>query len=155
MVANPLRDSSSNVYNSQWRSFASWANASGIVTKDLSYITLAEYLVHFNQNKQVNTIKVYRSAIANILKIFNPPTPFQEDTIHNLLHVMSIQRPRSQEILPKWHLSVVLEGLMKPPLYCRWISQGHFPGITVIQDCFPGSPSHRGQGIGVGSSFQG
>ena len=28
---------------------------------------------------------------------------------------MSIQHPRSQEILPKWHLSVVLKALMKPP----------------------------------------
>ena len=26
MAADPLRDSSSNVYNSQWKSFASWAN---------------------------------------------------------------------------------------------------------------------------------
>ena len=68
----------------------------------------------FNQNKQVNT-KVYRSAIASVLKIFNPPTPLREDTIHNLLCAMNIQRPRSQEILPEWHLSVVLKALMKPP----------------------------------------
>ena len=72
-------------------------------------------LLHlFNQNKQVNT-KVYQSAIASVLKILNPPTPLQEDTIHNLLCAMSIQRPRSQEILPKWHLSVVFKALMKPP----------------------------------------
>ena len=81
----------------------------------ISYVTLAEYFVHlFNQNKQVNT-KVYRSAIASVLKILNPPTPLQEDTIHNLLCAMNIQRPRSQEILPEWHLSVVLKALMKPP----------------------------------------
>ena len=28
---------------------------------------------------------------------------------------MSILRPRSQDILPRWHQSVVLKGLMKPP----------------------------------------
>ena len=28
---------------------------------------------------------------------------------------MSILRPRTQEVLPRWHLSVVLKGLMKPP----------------------------------------
>ena len=81
----------------------------------ISYVMLAEYFVHlFNQNKQVNT-KVYWSVIASILNILNPPTPLQEDTIHNLLCTMSIQHPRSQEILPKWHLSVVLKALMKPP----------------------------------------
>ena len=28
---------------------------------------------------------------------------------------MTILRPREQDVLPKWHLSVVLKGLMKPP----------------------------------------
>ena len=28
---------------------------------------------------------------------------------------MTILRPREQEVLPRWHLSVVLKGLMKPP----------------------------------------
>ena len=28
---------------------------------------------------------------------------------------MTILRPRTQEVLPPWHLSVVLKGLMKPP----------------------------------------
>ena len=28
---------------------------------------------------------------------------------------MSILRPRTQEVLPRWHLSVVLKGIMKPP----------------------------------------
>ena len=51
-----------------------------------------------------------------VLKILYLPTPFLEDTIHNLLHAVSIQHPRSQEILPKWHLSVVVKGLMKPPV---------------------------------------
>ena len=80
------------------------------------YVTSAEYLVHlFNENKQVNNIKVNRSAIANVLKILNPPTPLQEDTIHDLLCAMNIQHPRSQEIPPERHCSVVLKGLIKPP----------------------------------------
>ena len=28
---------------------------------------------------------------------------------------MTILRPREQEVLTRWHLSVVLKGLMKPP----------------------------------------
>ena len=47
--------------------------------------------------------------------MLSPPTPLQEDTIHNILRTISILRPRSQDILPRWHLSVVLKGLMKPP----------------------------------------
>ena len=79
-------------------------------------ITLAEYLVHlYTENKQVNTSNVHRAAIASVLKMLNLSTVLQEDTIHNIIHRMSILRPRTQEVLPGWHLSVVLKGLMKPP----------------------------------------
>ena len=121
MAADPLRDLSSNVYNSQWKAFAKWANDKGIQYKDLSYVTLAEYLVHlFAENKQVNTVKVHRSSIASVLKMLNMPTAIQEDTIHNIIRWASILRPRTQEILPKWRLGVVLKGLMKPPFAIKW-----------------------------------
>ena len=70
IAADPLRDSPSNVYNSQWKAFAKWANDKGIQSKDLSYITLAEYFVHlFAENKQVKTIQVHRSSIASVLRM--------------------------------------------------------------------------------------
>ena len=47
--------------------------------------------------------------------MLNPPTVLQEETIHDIIHRMTIPRPRTQEVLPRWHLSVVLKGLMKPP----------------------------------------
>ena len=116
MAADPLHDSSSNVYSSQWKAFAKWANDKGIQSKDLSYVTLAEYLVHlFTENKQVNTIKVHRASIASVLKMLNLPTALQEDNIHNIIRRMSILRPRTQKVLQRWHPSVVLKGLMKPP----------------------------------------
>ena len=68
MAANPLRDSSSNVYNSHWKAFALWANNKGIFLSDLSYVTLAEYLVYlFSQNKKVNTIQVHKASISSVL----------------------------------------------------------------------------------------
>ena len=116
MAANPLRDSSSNAYNSHGKAFALWANNKGILPSDLSYITLAEYLVYlFSQNKKVNTIQVHKASISSVLKLLNPPTAIQEETLHNVIRRMTILRPREQEVLPKWHLSVVLKGLMKPP----------------------------------------
>ena len=63
----------------------------------------------------MNTIKVHWASIASVLKLLNPPTALQEDTLHNVIRRMSILRPRTQEVLPRWHLSVVLKGLMKPP----------------------------------------
>ena len=39
MAADLLHDSSSHVYNSQWKAFAKWANDKGIPSKDLSYVT--------------------------------------------------------------------------------------------------------------------
>ena len=69
---------------------------------------MAEYLDHlFPENKEVNTIKVHCSSIASVLRMINPPTTIQEDTIHNIIRRMSILRPQTQEIL--------LKGLMKPP----------------------------------------
>ena len=116
MAANPLRDSSSNVYNSHWKAFALWANNKGILPSDLSYVTLAEYLVYlFSQNKKVNTIQVHKASISSVLKLLNPPTAIQEETLHNVIRRMTILRPRKQEVIPKWNLSVVLKGLMKPP----------------------------------------
>ena len=111
MAANPLRNSSSNVYNSHWKAFALWANNKGILPSDLSFITLAEYLVYlFSQYKKVNTILVHKASISSVLKLLN-----QESTLHNVIRRMTILRPREQEVLPRWHLGVVLKGLMKPP----------------------------------------
>ena len=116
MAADPLRDSSSHVYNSHWKAFAIWANEKGLHPNDLSFITLAEYLVHlFSQNKKVNTILVHKASISSVLKLLNPPTALQESTLQNVIRRMTILRPREQEVLPRWHLSVVLKGLMKPP----------------------------------------
>ena len=113
MAVDPLRDSSSNVYNSHWKAFALWANNKGILPSDLSFITLAEYLVYlFSQNK--NTILVHKASISSVLKLLNPPTALQESTLHNVIRRMTILRLREQEVLPRWHLSVVLKGLMKP-----------------------------------------
>ena len=44
-----------------------------------------------------------------------PPPAIQESTLQNVIRRMNILRPREQEVLPRWHLSVVLKGLMKPP----------------------------------------
>ena len=59
IAANPLRDSSSNVYNSHGKAFALWANNKDILPSDLSYITLAEYLVYlFSLPWRVNAFRV-------------------------------------------------------------------------------------------------
>ena len=116
MAADPLRDSSSHVYNSHWKAFAIWANEKGLHPKDLSFFTLAEYLVHlFSLNKKVNTILVHKASISSVLKLLNPSTTLQETTLQNVIRRMTLLRPREQEVLPRWHLSVVLKGLMKPP----------------------------------------
>ena len=101
MAADPLRDSSSNVYNSQWKAYALLANNKGILLDDLSFITLAEYLVYlFSQNKKVNTILVHKASISSVLKLLNTPTAIQESTLHNVIRRMTILRSREQEVLP-------------------------------------------------------
>ena len=117
MAAKPLRNSSGNVYNSHWETFILWANNKGFLPSDLSYVTLAEYLVYlFWQHKKMNTIQVHQASISSVLKILNPPTALPEETLHHVIRRMTILRPREQDVLPKWLLSVVLKGLLKPPL---------------------------------------
>ena len=95
MAADPLRDSSSHVFNSQWKAFVKWANDKETQSKDLPHIMLAEYLSHhFAENKPVNTIKVHRSSIASVLRMLNLTTTIQEDTIHTIIRRMSILHPR-------------------------------------------------------------
>ena len=106
-------------------------------SKDLSYVTLVEYLVHlFAENKQVNTIKVHRASIASVLKMLNPLTVLQQDTIHNIIRRMSLLRPRTQEVLPSWHLSVVLKGLMKPPFAINGSDRNISPELLSHKTAF-------------------
>ena len=68
----------------------------------------------FNQNKQVNTIKIHPSSITSALRLLNPPNQLQDDTITNRAKAKAIQRPRTTQVLPKWHPSVVLKAFFKP-----------------------------------------
>ena len=68
----------------------------------------------FNQNKQVNTIKVHPSSITSALRLLNPPNQPQDHTITKLARAMAIQRPRTMQILPIWCPSVVLKAFFKP-----------------------------------------
>ena len=100
-AANPLRNSSGNVYNSHWKAFTLWANIKGILPSDLSYVTLAEYLVYlFSQHKKVNTIQVHKESISSVLKFLIPPKALPEKTLHNVIRRMTILRPREQVVLP-------------------------------------------------------
>jgi len=116
LASVPLRDSSSRLYDLHWKLFVDWIVSKDIPVDNISFHHLAEYLTHlFHQGKQVNTIKVHRASITSVLKLKCPPSTLQEETLTNLIKSMSIQRPRTQHILPKWRPSVVLNAFMKPP----------------------------------------
>ena len=68
----------------------------------------------FNQNKQVNIIKVHPSSITSALRLLNPPNQLQDDTITNLAKAKAIQRPRTTQVLTKWRPNVVLKAFFKP-----------------------------------------
>ena len=86
-------------------------NTWGIATKDLSYVTLAEYFVHlFNQNKQVNNIKVFTGI--KIATINCKPSlvqvmaghrvggkPLSEPSINTLHKCIYIYTPSSLDLL--------------------------------------------------------
>ena len=86
MASASIRDSSSYLYNTNWKLFTDWLAPKDIPTQFASYHHLANYLVHmFNQNKQVNTIKVHCSSVTSALRLLNPPDQLQDSTITNVL----------------------------------------------------------------------
>ena len=122
MVTDPSRDSSSHVYNAQWKAFAKWANDKGIPSRDLSYITLAEYLVHlFAENKQVNTVKCHYNAChysanasltRSILGSQTAPTSWHAlMTVPEWLSTWAkgVKSSRSDRPQRQWHLFVPIQ----------------------------------------------
>lgn len=62
----------------------------------------------------MGTIKGYRSALAQVLKLHGTDLTENED-IGGLIRALEIQRPMSHSELPKWDLSLVLRHLLGAP----------------------------------------
>ena len=115
LASTSIRDSSSHLYYTHWKLFTDWLAPKDIPTQSASYHHWADYLVHmFNQNKQVNIIKVHPSSITSALRLLNHPNQLQDDTITNLAKAKAIQRPRTTQVLTKWRPNVVLKAFFKP-----------------------------------------
>ena len=115
MASASIRDSFSHLYNTHWKLFTDWLAPKDYPTQSASYHHWADYLVHmFNQNKQVNTIKVHPSSNTGALRLLNTLNQLQDDTITNLAKAKAIQRPRTTQVLTKWCPSVVLKAFFKP-----------------------------------------
>ena len=70
----------------------------------------------FNEGKQVNTIKGFRSAIAAFHTGFEDGSTVSNNTaLSQLIQGMFVNRPVVRRLSPPWNMTLVLETLARPP----------------------------------------
>lgn len=115
-IANKVRPSSGNIYDSKWKRFSEWCENKQINPLKINVYQFTDFLNHlFEVEKlQVNTIKGYRTAVSGTLKLHGNKIG-DDERVKDLIANFCLNRPVNRQLYPKWDLCVVLNALMKPP----------------------------------------
>jgi hypothetical protein len=107
------RASTLTVYNAKWTVFESWCKHNDIDALCCAAPSLADFFIFLFEEKNlaVSTIRGYRSAISKVYRVLNLPDPGQDLDLSALIRNFQLHRPRSQRLVPKWDLDVVLAYL--------------------------------------------
>ena len=78
---------------------------------------VADFLTHvFNEGKQVNTVRGYRTAIGAVHGGFPSGASVSDaGQLDMLIRAMGLKRPRIRSLAPPWDMAKVLEALAKSP----------------------------------------
>ncbi len=112
-VIHGKRSSTLGVYDSKWKLFTEWCDVHDHSPFMCEPKDIALYLWSlFDSGRQPSTIKGHRCTIANTYKVaevyWDPGSNYH---LSELVKFFDRQRPRSQSIVPKWDLAVVLHYL--------------------------------------------
>jgi hypothetical protein len=97
------RSSTLAIYDSKWNMF---------VVADF-----LEWLFEGPKKLAPSTIEGYRASLSKVLLHTCKTNISTNKTISDMITYFKIQRPRSENTVPKWDLSLVLKILKKPPFY--------------------------------------
>ena len=113
MAAGARRPATIRTYNSRLAKFGGWCTDHATSPAEASVVQVSKFLMSlFEEGKQVNTIKNYRSAIAAIHRGFpDGSTMGTNGVLSQLLQGMSNARPVVRTLAPSWSLSGVLRAL--------------------------------------------
>ena len=115
-IEAPQISSTRTVYEVKWFIFVRWCEASQEDFTSPSLTQVADFLMHFFQERklQPSTIDGYRSAIADKIGSTQINISRNED-LNRLLHIFHWDRPKGRRGVPSWNLSLVLHQLTKVP----------------------------------------
>ncbi len=115
-IARHHRASTSSIYDSKWRLFCDWCDRGEIDPITASVPIVADFLLYLFHEKslKVSTIKGYRSAIADVLKLKGTDLTNSQE-LGMLVQSLEIQRPVVPSVVPKWDLALVLRRLTVKP----------------------------------------
>ena len=115
-IAAPQRSSTRTIYKSKWALFEKWCRENSVDFSTPSVKQISDFFMYLYQdlNRCPSTIDGYRTAIVDTLGPTAHHIAHNAD-LHRLLSSFHRDRPKSSRNLPKWNLSVVLNGLTKAP----------------------------------------
>ena len=117
MAASARRPATIRTYNSRLAKFGGWCADHATSPTEASVVQVSKFLMSlFEEGKQVNTIKNYRSAIAAVHRGFPDGSAMGTNRVlSQLLQGMSNARPVVRSLAPSWSLSGVLRALASEP----------------------------------------
>lgn len=115
-IQGDIRGSTKQVYNRRWATFSSWCTERGYNPRSASVSQICAFLqCQLNNGAAYGSLAVFRSAISKFHEGLNGKPVGQNVHICRFLKGAFNIRPPNKSLLPSWDLSVVLEGLGKPP----------------------------------------
>ena len=116
LMSNPVRQSSSSVYQAKWRVFCDWCESRGLDPCSAPVVQLAEFFIFLRDTKRLSlsAIRGYRCALAPVLRQSGIDISTDKD-LSSLFRSFAVSCPPRSPRLPAWDLSLVLRSLLRPP----------------------------------------
>ena len=115
-IAEPVRGSTSAVYDSKWSIFSAWCQSRKINPSKASVQDVTEFLLEKKKGGlATRTLESYRSAINSTLKHTTGQDLANNMEISALIKNFNQSSLRTRNAPPKWSLSLVLNMLRGPP----------------------------------------
>ena len=115
-MANPVKPSSSRLYQGKWRLFLDWCQVKGITPDRATIPQLASFFHHLRKDKQlsISAVEGYRAALNQVFSLRGLDLTVSPELSLLFKHFRKSCPPRELRT-PHWDLALVLDSLRKPP----------------------------------------
>ena len=115
-ITEPVRSSTSAIYQSKWKIFTDWCSARKIDSVKATVQQVADFLLEKQEGGlALSTLEGYRTAISSTLKHTSGFDLSTNELLSALLKNFKQTNLRTRNPAPQWSLTLVLETLRGPP----------------------------------------